>query len=370
MILRLRWLSYSEEAGSLANLAQEVPRIILMQTLVISINPDHPEPEVIRQAADVLRRGGLVAFPTETVYGIGANALDAEAAQGIFNAKGRPAKNPLIVHVPHADAVHQVAANWPEEAARLAERFWPGPMTLVLPKKSCVPATVTGGGQTVAVRVPAHPVAQALLNAVEMPIAAPSANRSSRLSPTEAKHVLRDLEGRIPLLLDGGPTTRGIESTVIDLSVPVPRLLRPGMISIEAIETVLNRPVDRPLNQRPNGDQPLLSPGMLEKHYSPYSPLELTDTNDTGRHRVEEMIRTGHRVGWMPLGNRDAFAPSTKVIVMPLPLDPVTYSLKFYATLHTLDLLNPSRIFVTLPPDAPEWMAVRDRLLRAAHSSS
>lgn len=338
-----------------------------MQTLVLSINPEHPEPEVIHQAAELLRRGGLVAFPTETVYGIGANALDAEAAQSIFNVKGRPAKNPLIVHVPHADAVQKVATHWSDEAAQLAERFWPGPLTLVLPKKACVPATVTGGGQTVAVRVPAHPVAQALLQMVDLPIAAPSANRSSRLSPTEAKHVLRDLDGRIPMLLDGGPTTRGLESTVVDLSTAIPRLLRPGMISIEAIEHVLGRTVDRPHSTRQSTDQPMLSPGMLEKHYSPYSPLELTDSNDTGRHRVEEMIRAGHRVGWVPLGNRDAFAPSTKVIVMPLPLDPATYSLKFYATLHTLDLLNPSRIFVTLPPDAPEWLAVRDRLLRAAH---
>ena len=340
-----------------------------MQTQVLPINPEHPEPEVIRQAVEVLRRGGLVAFPTETVYGIGANALDAEAAQGIFNAKGRPAKNPLIVHLPHAEAVHQVALSWPAEAALLAERFWPGPMTLVLPKKACVPATVTGGGPTVAVRVPAHPVAQALLQAIELPIAAPSANRSSRLSPTEAKHVLRDLEGRIHMLLDGGPTPRGIESTVIDLSVPTPRLLRPGMIGVEAIEQVLGRRIEQVAKIKVNPEQPMISPGMMERHYSPYTPLELTDSNESGRHLVEQMVDAGQRVGWVPIGSRDAFAPSGKVIVMPLPPDPAKYSQRFYATLHALDLLSPARIFVTLPPDLPEWLAVRDRLLRATLSS-
>lgn len=340
-----------------------------MQTQVLSIHPEHPEAEIVHQAVEVIRRGGLVAFPTETVYGIGANALDAEAAQGIFNAKGRPAKNPLIVHLPNAEAAKQVALTWPEEAARLAERFWPGPMTLVLPKKACVPATVTGGGPTVAVRVPAHPVAQALLNAVDLPIAAPSANRSSRLSPTEAKHVLRDLEGRIHMLLDGGPTPKGIESTVIDLSVSTPRLLRPGMISVDAIEKVLGRRLDYASKTKPGNDEALLSPGMLERHYSPYTPLELTDSNESGRARAEEFINSNQRVGWVPIGSRDAFAPSANMIVMPLPPEPLKYSQRFYATLHTLDLLSPTRILVTLPPDTPEWLAVRDRLLRAAQAS-
>ncbi|HMO36833.1 MAG TPA: L-threonylcarbamoyladenylate synthase [Gemmatales bacterium] len=341
-----------------------------MQTQVLPVHAERPEPEIIQKAVEILRRGGLVAFPTETVYGIGANALDAEAAQSIFNAKGRPARNPLIVHVPNAEAVEQVAQSWPKDAAILAEHFWPGPMTLVLPKKSCVPATVTGGGHTVAVRVPAHPVAQALLRAVELPIAAPSANRSSRLSPTEAKHVLRDLEGMIHLLLDGGPTTRGIESTVIDLSVPSPLILRPGMISVDSIEKVLGKHVELGFKQRLVPGQPLTSPGLLEKHYSPYTPLEITETNETGRQRIEELIRKGLRVGWVPLANEEASAPSNKVIVMPLPMDPVIYAQKFYATLHTLDLLSTARIFVTLPPDTPAWMAVRDRLLRASHNSN
>lgn len=342
-----------------------------MQTRVITVQADAIDPEAIRQAAEILRRGGLVAFPTETVYGIGANALDAEAAQGIFNAKGRPAKNPLIVHIANVEAAQKIASHWPPEAQKLAERFWPGPLTLVVHKKPCVPATVTAGGPTVALRVPAHPVAQALLNAVDFPIAAPSANRSSRLSPTEASHVLRDLNGIIPLVIDAGPTTKGLESTVIDLSVATPRLLRPGMISPEAIEEVLHLKMERLPKLKSSDDGPMLSPGMIEKHYSPYTPLELTESNEVGRHRVEELVRGGgQRVGWVPLGNREAFAPSAKVIVMPLPLDPNIYALKFYATLHILDLLQPTRIIVTLPPDEPGWLAVRDRLLRASSTGS
>jgi L-threonylcarbamoyladenylate synthase len=335
-----------------------------MGTQVIAVNPESPDPAAIGRAVDILRKGGLVAFPTETVYGLGANALDAEAVQGIFNAKGRPARNPVIVHVHEADGVRTIAQSWPDEAARLAERFWPGPMTLVLPKKNNVPATVTGGGPTVAVRVPSHPVAQALLRAVELPIAAPSANRSSELSPTEAKHVLRHLEGRIPLILDAGPTPKGIESTVIDLSVSSPRLLRPGIISAEQIESALGRPLERVRTRI--SDQIVPSPGLLGRHYSPYTPLELSESNDCGRQRVEELARGGHRVGWVPIGRREAFAPSPTVIVMPLLPDPASYAQRFYATLHALDVLQPERIVVTMPPDKPEWYAIRDRLERAA----
>src|SRR5262249_34135404 len=184
-----------------------------MGTILCAVDPHSPNAEAITGAARLLRAGGLVAFPTETVYGLGANALDASAVARIFAAKGRPANNPLIVHVAEADEARQVAADWPEAAARLAERFWPGPLTLVLPKRAIVPDAVTANGPTLAVRVPAHPVAQALLRAAGVPVAAPSANRSTELSPTRAEHVLRGLDGRIDVLLDGGPTAGGIEST-------------------------------------------------------------------------------------------------------------------------------------------------------------
>src|SRR5438128_2586209 len=208
-------------------------------TAVLTIDRQFPEPAAIARAAAILRQGRLVAFPTETVYGLGANALDAAAVARVFEVKGRPPTNPLIVHVAGADQIAQVAADWPDVAARLAERFWPGPLTLVLPKRRELPDIVTAGGPTVAVRVPAHPVAQALLKEAGVPVAAPSANRSTGLSPTTAAHVLRGLADRIDLILDGGPTSGGIESTVLDVTTSPPRLLRPGLVTPAAIEAIV-----------------------------------------------------------------------------------------------------------------------------------
>lgn len=187
--------------------------------------------EAIERAAEALRSGKLVAFPTETVYGLGASALDSAAVAKIFAAKGRPGNNPLIVHVESAEAARALAADWPAAAERLAEKFWPGPLTLVLPKRDCVPAITTAGAPTVALRSPAHPIARALLKAARLPVAAPSANRSQEVSPTLASHVLRSLGERVDVVLDGGPTTGGIESTVLDLCSQPPRLLRPGPIT-------------------------------------------------------------------------------------------------------------------------------------------
>ncbi len=208
-------------------------------TVVRQVSAEHPQEAAIAEAAEVLRRGGLVALPTETVYGLGANALEAGAVQAIFAAKERPPRNPVIVHVADAEAARAWAAAWPERAGQLAERFWPGPLTLVLPKRPVVPDIVTAGGATVGLRVPAHRVALALLKAADVPIAAPSANRSSRVSPTTAAHVLADLEGRIDMILDAGPTSGGLESTVLDLTVEPPRVLRPGLVSVAQLEEVI-----------------------------------------------------------------------------------------------------------------------------------
>ncbi len=208
-------------------------------TVVRQVSAEHPQEAAIAEAAEVLRRGGLVALPTETVYGLGANALEAGAVQAIFAAKERPPRNPVIVHVADAEAARALAAAWPERAGQLAERFWPGPLTLVLPKRPVVPDIVTAGGATVGLRVPAHRVALALLKAADVPIAAPSANRSSRVSPTTAAHVLADLEGRIDMILDAGPTSGGLESTVLDLTVEPPRVLRPGLVSVAQLEEVI-----------------------------------------------------------------------------------------------------------------------------------
>src|SRR5260221_7854552 len=225
----------------------------------------------IAAAAAILRAGGLVAFPTETVYGLGAHGLDPQAVQGIFEAKQRPADDPLILHLGHADLVDEVALAGPL-ARKLAERFWPGPLTLVLPKRPAVPAEVSAGLDTVAVRVPAHPLARALLVEAGLPVAAPSANLFGRPSPTLAEHVLHDLRDRIDAILDGGRATLGVESTIVDVSNGRPRLLRPGGVPLEDIEAVLGlRLLPPPRPQE--GSQ--VSPGLMSVHYAPRTPLVL-----------------------------------------------------------------------------------------------
>ena len=274
-------------------------------------------------------------------------------------AKGRPANNPLIVHVAQGMDALQVAAHWPAPAARLAERFWPGPMTLVLPRRPELPDAVTAGGPTVAVRVPAHPVALALLRAAGVPIAAPSANRSGYVSPTCAAHVLSGLDGLIDLVLDAGPVPGGIESTVLDLTADPPRLLRPGLVSPAEIEAIIG-PVARSAPHVATPQDPLPSPGLLSRHYAPRTPLELPE--DDGLRRIEELRAGGHRVGWLAFAAREI--PGVTLIQMPR--DPAGYAAKLYAALHTLDGAGVDRIIVSRLPESEEWLAVRDRLQRAA----
>jgi L-threonylcarbamoyladenylate synthase len=332
------------------------------KTEVLSVDPDRPEPDVIARAAAILRAGGLVAFPTETVYGLGANALDATAVQRNFDAKGRPSNNPLIVHVADLAGVRQVATEWPSSADRLAENFWPGPLTFVLPRAPAVPDVVTAGGPTVAVRWPAHPVARALIGAAGFPLAAPSANRSTGLSPTRAEHVLRDLDGRIDLILDGGPTPGGLESTVLDLTTMPPRLLRPGLVTPGQIEAIIG-PIDTPRTIAAAPEIPSPSPGMQARHYAPRARLELS--HGDGWDLVEAHCRAGRRVGWLTFTRRPGKVPaSVKLVVMPS--DPETYANRLYAVLHALDDSGVDCIVVALPPDTPAWLAVRDRLHRAA----
>ncbi len=329
-----------------------------MITSLLPVDPLLPDPDTIARAAEVLRQGGLVAFPTETVYGLGAHALDADAVQRIFIAKGRPANNPVIVHIADLEQIHTLVTAWPESAARLAERFWPGPLTLVLPRRDTVPDVVTAGGPTVAIRLPAHPVALALLRAAGIPIAAPSANRSTELSPTWARHVLRGLEGRIDMILDGGPTTGGLESTVVDVSVSPVRLLRPGLLSPAAIEAIVG-PIEQIV--KPMDEEIAPSPGLLSRHYAPRTPLELFEKG--AAERVRELSEAGGRV---VLLTREGREPLPGVRIVRMPADAVGYAAVLYATLHELDEEGFDAIVVEAPPEEGAWLAIRDRLRRAA----
>jgi L-threonylcarbamoyladenylate synthase len=334
-----------------------------LETVVLKVRTADPEPDVIRRAAHVIRAGGLVAFPTETVYGLGANALDAGAVARIFEAKGRPATNPVIVHVAEVSEVLNVAAHWPETAAKLAERFWPGPLTLVVPKADRVPAIVTAGGSTVAVRCPNHAVARALIRASGTPIAAPSANRSTELSPTRAEHVLKGLNGRIDLVLDGGPCSGGLESTVVDVTGEIPRVLRPGLITVPMLEDVWGR-VE--VGAKEAGVS--RSPGQMAKHYSPRAEVSLCEGPEELVDGVEwGPILLRHRIGVIERGGHESQRRSSvSVIWRCLPNHPEEYAARLYDVLHELDAVGVGTIFVEMPPNTPEWAAVRDRLTRAA----
>lgn len=321
-----------------------------MPTLVWPIDPDFPDPDVLARAADLVRAGKLVVFPSETVYGLGANAFDPVAVAGIYAAKGRPGRNPLIVHVADVARVHAAAGAWPEAAARLAAAFWPGPLTLVVPKASAIPPGVSAGGPTVAVRCPAHPVARGLIAAAGVPVAAPSANRSGGLSPTTAGHVLSTLSGRVDLVLDGGPCHGGLESTVVDLTGPVPRLLRPGLVRVGMLEAIVG-PVEVGSGFPGGNDDAdaLPSPGLLAKHYAPATKLETAESDAEADQLVGIYASAGmHVARWVPAGTPEQVAA------------------KLYAELHTLDERGFDRIVATLPPATDEWRAVRDRLTRAA----
>lgn len=324
---------------------------------ILTVSPT--EPGRLEQAAQILRAGGLVAFPTETVYGLGADARNPAAVQRVFAAKGRPADNPLIVHVPDIPSAQALVTSWPKQAQVLAEAFWPGPLTLLLPKRPEIPDLVTAGLPAVGLRVPAHPVAHALLQVAGLPVAAPSANPYMGISPTTAQHVAKGLGDRVDLILDGGPTQVGIESTVVDLTGEIPLVLRPGGVSLEALQRVL--PETRMASQH-EAEGPRLSPGLAKRHYSPKAPLRLFD--DRATLLVAAKATQGERLGVMSLGSPPADLPHA--VVRPLPRDPAGYAQALYAVLHELDAAGVALILAERPPAEPAWFAVLDRLSRAA----
>ncbi len=335
-----------------------------MPSAYLHVDALNPQPGVIAQAAGVLLRGGLVAFPTETVYGLGANALDSAAVEKIYLAKGRPSRNPLIVHVLDADQARQLC-DWSATADSLAAQFWPGPLTLVLPRRGPIPDIVTGGGPTVALRSPAHPVARALIAAAGAPLAAPSANPSTAVSATRAEHVRSALDGKIDMILDGGQTAGGIESTVVSLVGDRPRLLRPGLVTKEQLEAVIGHVVVGA--DQDAGEGVLPSPGLLARHYAPHGQLGLAP--DDGHERALELVRAGHRVGWLRLARDEASARPfavERMKVFVLPADAAGYAARLYDVLHELNAWGADRIIVERPPLGEAWLAIHDRLTRAA----
>lgn len=262
-----------------------------MKTIMQTINPESFRDEELEEACRILQKGGLVAFPTETVYGLGGDAMHPEASAKIYAAKGRPSDNPLIVHIADMDALEDIAQSVPEAAVKLADHFWPGPLTMIFPKKEAVPKSTTGGLETVAVRMPSHPVARALIRESGVYIAAPSANTSGRPSPTKAEHVKEDLDGRIDMILDGGAVGIGLESTIVDLSTRVPTILRPGYITGEMLEDVLGEVQVDPaiLSQKMNPNIVAKAPGMKYRHYAPKGQMTIIE-GDTGK-VVDEINR-------------------------------------------------------------------------------
>ncbi|NMG45150.1 threonylcarbamoyl-AMP synthase [Aromatoleum toluvorans] len=325
----------------------------------------------IRRAADLLRAGELVGMPTETVYGLAADALNVEAVGKIFSAKGRPADHPLIVHLPDATHLARWARAIPKDALALARAFWPGPLTLILKREDGVPDAVTGGQDTVGLRVPDHPVALALLRAFDSGIAAPSANRFGRISPTTAAHVREELGDKVALVLDGGPCQVGIESTILDLSRDTPVILRPGAISADDIARVIGR---RPEMRKPHAeegaapaepDQPRVS-GSLAAHYAPRTPLQLIPAARLAE-EAATLAGEGSRVA--VLARTCADPKDARLTWCNAPSDPAGYAHGLYANLRDLDACGADFIVVEGLPETPDWQAITDRLGRAAVGS-
>lgn len=292
--------------------------------------------EELTRAAERIRQGGLVAFPTETVYGLGANALDVAAVERLYRAKERPWASPLIVHVADEAMARSVTSDWPRAADLLATRFWPGPLTLIVKKAEIVPDLVTAGLASIGVRMPSHPIALELIRRAGVPIAAPSANRFSQISPTTAEHVRAGLGDRIDLILDGGPTSVGIESTVVSLIRKPPTILRPGMITQEQLEAAAGTRFEGEVNL-PRLEE---SPGQHPRHYAPRTPFYILEEGAT--------------------------VPGGRGRVLNLPDNPNAFAAELYARLHMADSEGWEWIAVRQPPDTPEWAGILDRLRRAS----
>jgi L-threonylcarbamoyladenylate synthase len=316
----------------------------------------------IVRAVELLKAGEVVALPTETVYGLAANALDKKAVSRIFEIKGRPKNNPIIVHVAGIEMARSCAAQWPASAHQLARAFWPGPLTLVLPRNESIPEVVTAGGPTVGIRWPSHPFMQAVISACGFPLAAPSANLANRVSPTTAAHVVKQMDKRIPLVVDGGASHVGIESTVLDLSVEPPHLLRPGMVHKETLAAVIG-----PVSVGSGSKTELLkSPGLLPKHYAPRAKLALWSWQNE-RELKQQALNSGvvtskiHVIAHTHIPSDAEFGR-----ISVIPHDAEAFARAIYAELHACDDAGAELIVVEALPKRDEWRAIEDRLNRAA----
>ena len=346
-----------------------------MKTEYITVDPLNIDSRVIERAGGIVKRGGLVAFPTETVYGLGGNALDADASRKIYAAKGRPSDNPLIVHIADMEHLSPIVTEIPDGAVRLADRFWPDPLTMIFPKREIVPEATSGGLPTVAVRMPSHPVAAALIRASGGYIAAPSANASGRPSPTEARHVREDLDGRIDLILDGGPVEIGLESTIVDFTEPVPVILRPGYINRRDLEGVLGEVrLDPGITDAGalEGVRPK-APGMRYRHYAPKAELTVVDgPEDRVVRRIlelsEEAASRGQNVGVMACGETLPLYEGRGFVVRQIGArtDEESIARHLFSVLREFDHLDVQVIFSESFDTPRLGMAIMNRLLKAA----
>lgn len=328
----------------------------------------HPEsdPNAVRDAAAILRRGGLLGIPTETVYGLGADALNEDAVSRIFLAKGRPQDNPLIIHVPDASWLERYCRSVPPAAYQLAERFWPGPLTIILPRRDIVPLQTTGGLETVGVRCPNHPVTLAIIEAAGVPIAAPSGNTSGRPSPTTAAHMIEDMDGRIDGIVDGGPCTVGVESTIIDLTVTPPRLLRPGGLPLESLRQVLGEvAVDKAVTGLLAAGERPRAPGMKYRHYAPHAPVTVvTGEPERSARRIQGLL--SDTAGVICFDEYAPLFPGHIIHKLGPAADKSAQARHVFDALRTFDGTDVTEIFAQCPDDGGLGLAVANRLKKAA----
>jgi L-threonylcarbamoyladenylate synthase len=334
-----------------------------MNTEILSAHTSALFAAAVKRAAELLRAGEVVALPTETVYGLAANALDEKAVAKIFQIKGRPANNPIIVHIASVEMAKRCVAHWPAGADQLAKAFWPGPLTLVLPRAKEIPGMVTAGGKTVGVRWPSHPFIQAVIRECGFPLAAPSANLSGRVSPTNAEHVRQQLGDKISLIVDGGQSQVGIESTVLDLTVSPLQVLRPGMIHAESLAAVVEN-IQPPTSnlQHPK----LKSPGLLKKHYAPKARLLLLSWCNDADLKSQIANRKSQIASCHVIAHTHIPAGEDFARVSVIPHDAEAFARAIYAELHRCDAAGAGLIVVETPPESPEWSGIADRLRRAS----